>query len=399
MSSKILWVHPFNGIAGDMMLGALISAGVDLDELRGYLDSLEVCGWDLVANQVERHGINATDVRVELSDPDEHVHRRAKDIIAMIESSSLPDRVIDRARKVFLALAQAEGEVHGVDPAEVHFHEVGGVDAILDVVGACLGMEMLGVDRIVSAPVAVGHGITRSAHGRIPHPAPATVRLLDGVPVRGIDVGIELTTPTGAAILAALVDGFGPMPQMTIETSGFGAGDAEIPDHPNLLHVVLGNGPDTLSNHTQDHLVVIEANVDDLTGEYLAHTVTKLLDAGALDAWVSQIEMKRERPASIISALVNPTEVESLGAVLLEESGSLGYRAYGVDRAARSRIIGSVEVDGMTISIKESSNTVKAEYVDVVAAAKALGRPARLIAREAEETWRAKRDTDQATLT
>ena len=396
MSSKILWVHPFNGIAGDMMLGALIAAGVDAEELRGHLKSLEVSGWDLVVNTVERHGITATDATVELSEPDDHVHRRAKDIIAMIESSSLPDRVIDRSRKVFNALAQAEGEVHGVDPGEVHFHEVGGVDAIIDIVGACLGMELLGIDRVVSAPVAVGHGITRSAHGRIPHPAPATVQLLEGIPVRGIDVGIELTTPTGAAILAALADGFGPMPQMSIEASGFGAGDAEIPDHPNLLHVVLGDGPDVLATETQDHLVVIEANVDDLTGEYLAHTVTKLLDAGALDAWVSQIEMKRERPASVISALLNPAQVESLGEGLLEESGSLGYRAYGVDRAARSRTIGSIEVNGMTISIKESLNTVKAEYVDVVAAAKTLGRPARLIAREAEEKWRTSQDTGQA---
>jgi uncharacterized protein (TIGR00299 family) protein len=388
MTITTLWIHPFNGIAGDMTLGALIDAGADIEQIRADLKSLDVDGWSLIAEQVFRNGIGAVNVTVDANEG--HVHRTASDIISLVSNADLPPRVIERARAVFTALADAEGHVHRADPPTVHFHEVGGIDAIVDVVGSCLALEQLGVDRIVVAPVAVGQGIAKSAHGLIPNPAPATVRLLEGLPIRGLDLRVELTTPTGAAIVAALADHHGPMPAMVVAASGFGAGDAELDEHPNLLHVVLGEA-DEVEN--QD-LVVLEANVDDLSGEYLAHAVTRLLDEGALDAWITPIEMKRRRPAALISALVSPELIYRVGDLLISETGSIGYRAHGVSRRAIPRHDGEVIIEGFTIRIKVTEHTHKAEFADVVRAANELGRPARQIADEAEATWLA---TDSGT--
>ena len=202
-------------------------------------------------------------------------------------------------------------------------------------IGSCLALEQLGVERIVCATISVGHGITKSAHGRIPHPAPATVHLLEGMPVKGLDLTVELTTPTGAALMRALADGTGPMPAMTISGSGFGAGDTELDGHPNLLHVVLG--ATEASERTTDELVILETNVDDLSGEYLAHAIEQLMAAGALDAWAAPIDMKRSRPGVTVTALVEPNDVDAIGAVLLNETGSLGYRASGVARRSVAR--------------------------------------------------------------
>ncbi len=376
-----LWIHPFNGIAGDMTLGALIGAGADADHLRAELKKLDVDGWQLNAEPVSRNGIGAINVTV---DADEgHVHRTAQDIIDLVTAADYPARVTARAISVFEALAEAEGHIHGIDPSQVHFHEVGGIDAIVDIVGSCLALESLDVDHIVVAPVALGQGLAKSAHGIIPNPAPATARLLEGVPVKGLDVPVELTTPTGAALVRALADECGPMPSMTVAAAGFGAGDRELEAHPNLLHVILGEGQVAGT----EQLLVLEVNVDDLTGEYLAHAVTKLIDAGSLDAWLTPIEMKRGRPASMVSALIEPHQLEAVGQVLLNETGSLGYRAYGVDRTALPRRIETVAVEGHNIRIKVSEGTAKAEFADVITAASALGRPARAVAAQAERIW------------
>lgn len=380
---RTLWIHPFNGIAGDMMLGALIDVGADVGDIRTGLEQLEVDGWSLRAEPILRNGISATNVTVEASEG--HVHRTAADIAAIVDRCGLPDRVRTNANRVFAVLAEAEGAVHGKQPGEVHFHEVGGIDAIVDVVGTCLALDLLNIEQVIVSPVGVGHGITKSAHGRIPHPAPATVRLLEGVPVKGIDTSVELTTPTGAAIVRAFADAYGPSPAMTVSASGFGAGDAEVPGHPNLLQVLVGEaaGKEVLS----DSLLVLETNIDDLTGEYLAHAIETLLEAGALDAWITPIEMKRQRPAVTFSVLVDPLDLNRLGAVLLAETGSLGFRSSGVDRRSIPREVGRVEIAGQSIAIKTSADTTKAEFRDVVAAAKALDRPARLVASEAEAQW------------
>ena len=376
-----LWIHPFNGIAGDMTLGALIGAGADADHLRAELKKLDVDGWKLNAEPVSRNGIGAINVTV---DADEgHVHRTAQDIIDLVTAADYPARVTARAISVFEALAEAEGHIHGIDPSQVHFHEVGGIDAIVDIVGSCLALESLDVDHIVVAPVALGQGLAKSAHGIIPNPAPATARLLEGVPVKGLDVPVELTTPTGAALVRALADQYGPMPSMTVAAAGFGAGDRELEAHPNLLHVILGEGQVAGT----EQLLVLEVNVDDLTGEYLAHAVTKLIDAGSLDAWLTPIEMKRGRPASMVSALIEPHQLEAVGQVLLNETGSLGYRAYGVDRTALPRRIETVVVEGHNIRIKVSEGTAKAEFADVITVASTIGRPARAVAAQAVRIW------------
>ena len=386
-----IWIHPFNGIAGDMTLGALISAGADVDALRSELNKLDVDGWVLHAETISRNGIGAINVTVETTEG--HSHRTAGDIISLVQNAGLSARVTERATAVFTALAQAEGHIHQADPSTVHFHEVGGIDAIIDVVGSCLAFDALDIERIVVAPVAMGQGMAKSAHGIIPNPAPATVELLKGVPVKGLDVSVELTTPTGAAIVAALADEFGPMPEMTITRSGFGAGDNELEKHPNLLHVIIGEsviGESATvggSSLTVDQLVLLEANVDDLSGEYLAHTVTRLLDAGAVDAWVTPIDMKRGRPAVTVSVLAEPTAVALLGEVLLAESGSLGYRTRGVARPSVDRRIETVDVDGQGIRVKVTALGAKAEFVDVVRAAEVLDRPARVVAAEAERVW------------
>jgi len=367
-----------------MMLGALIDAGADAEKVRSGLDQLGVKDWTLRVEPIERNGIGATNLSVDTNEG--HTHRTAGDIAAIVDSSSLPEQVRDNAKAVFSALAQAEGAVHDMDPDKVHFHEVGGIDAIVDVVGTCIALDLLGIERIVVSPVAVGHGITKSAHGRIPHPAPATSRLLDGIPIKGLDTTIELTTPTGAAIVRALANDFGPAPAMTVSASGFGAGDAELPDHPNLLQVLVGDDVDADLDITQ--LLVLEANIDDLTGEYLAHGVEQLMAEGCLDAWITPIEMKGGRPGVTLSALIEPVEVGRIGSVLLAETGSLGFRTHGVDRMAAPRQIGHVEVAGHRIAIKSSHRTVKAEFRDVAAAAAALDRPAREVAAEAEDRWR-----------
>ena len=380
---RTLWIHPFNGIAGDMMLGALIDAGADVQQIRAGLEKLEVDGWTLHAEPVLRNGISATNVTVEADEG--HAHRTAADIAAIVDSSELTDTVRLKDKRVFDVLAEAEGAVHDKRPDEVHFHEVGGIDAIVDVVGVAIALDLLNIERVVVSPVGVGHGMTKSAHGRIPHPAPATVRLLDGIPIKGIDTSVELTTPTGAAIVRAFADAYGHSPAMTVTASGLGAGDADVPGHPNLLQVLVGDAVD--ESVLSDPLLVLEANIDDLTGEYLAHAIEILLEAGALDAWITPIEMKQQRPAVTFSTLIDPIHLDRIGAVFLSETGSLGFRSFGVDRRSVPREIGRVEVGGQSIAIKTSAETTKAEFRDVVVAARALNRPARLVASEAEAQW------------
>ena len=382
MTGQVAWVNPFNGVAGDMMLGALIDAGAPLERLEIGLGGLELAGWSLRVDRVVRQGIAATDLRVEVTG--DQPERRASDIIDLIRAAPLPERVAARARRVIDALARAEGAVHDQDPASVHFHEVGGVDAIIDVVGTCLALELLEVDRVVVGPIALGHGTVRAAHGMLPNPAPATIELLAGWPVVGLDTTMELTTPTGAALVAALAEP-GGIPPMQPRASGFGAGDAEPSDFPNVLHVMVGS-PDGSGS---ERLVVLETNVDDATGETLAHAVERLLESGALDAWITPILMKKGRPAHIVSVLAAPARVPSLGAVLLRETGSIGFRHHVVDRSSQPRRTESVTVHGQSIRVKITSHTAKAEHDDVVRAAAALGRPAREVAAEAESAWRA----------
>ena len=330
--TRTAWFHCFSGIAGDMALGSLLDAGADLDEVRAILDGLDLGGWQLDAEGVLRNGIGGTKAHVLHSAT--NVVRTAAHIEDMLDQATLPDRVRDRSRRVFRALAEAEGHLHRQPPEQVHFHEVGAVDAIIDIVGTCAALEVLGVERVASSPVANGLGTVRAAHGILPNPPPAVVELLRGKPTIGLDLPVELTTPTGAAIVAALAEEWGPLPDMVIDTSGFGAGTRELEERPNLVQVVIGDA--IVPEARGVPLTLIETNLDDVTGEVLAHSVAALMDAGAHDAWVTPIVMKKGRPAHVLSALADAALVEQLVGVMRAETGSFGVRASRMERCERS---------------------------------------------------------------
>jgi len=386
--ATVAWFHCFSGIAGDMALGALVDAGADLDEVRTLLKRLPVSGWEVEAEAVLRAGIAGTKVHVHTEA--EPPSRTAAQVAAIVAEAELPDRVHRRALRTFRALAEAEGRIHRQPAETVHFHEVGALDAIVDVVGTCAALEILGVDEVGSSPVADGTGTVRAAHGVLPVPVPAVLELLRGAPTYGIDVARELTTPTGAALLAANVVTWGPMPGLVTSASGYGAGTAELPERPNLTRVVIGTRADDDGRAADgEPVVLLEANVDDVTGETLAFAVDALLDAGAHDAWVTPIVMKKGRPAHTVSVLVEPSLAAELRAVLVRETGTMGVRGTTLQRWPQARTFDQVEVDGHAIRVKVTAGRAKVEHDDAARAARALGLPLREVVRRAEAAHRA----------
>lgn len=384
MSGPIAWFHCFSGIAGDMALGALVDAGADLDEIRAICGRLPVGGWAIEAEPVLRGGIAATKIHVPVEETT--VVRTAAHITGLIEEARLPDRVRERALATFHGLAEAEGRLHRRPPSQVHFHEVGSLDAIIDIVGTCAALHVLGVDRVFASSVATGTGMHRAAHGLLPSPAPAVVELLKGAPSHGIDVPFETTTPTGAALLAATVVGWGGLPPMVVQASGFGAGSREMEDRPNVTQVVLGDPVERRASGQP--VVLLETNVDDATGEVVADAVAALLAAGAHDAWVTNILMKKGRPAHQVSALVDPSLVRQVADVMTRATGSLGLRGTTAERWPRSRTMDEVEVAGHPVRVKVSAGRVKIEHDDASRAAQRAGLPVREVISLAEEAWR-----------
>ncbi|MDQ1401765.1 MAG: pyridinium-3,5-bisthiocarboxylic acid mononucleotide nickel chelatase [Actinomycetota bacterium] len=380
------WFHCFAGIAGDMAMGALVDAGADLDEITKMLQLLPVGGWTIEADAVLRAGLRAT--RIDVVCAETVVVRTHAHIQGLIEEARLPDRVRDRALAIFATLAEVEGHLHRRHPSNVHFHEVGGIDSIVDIVGTCAALEVLGIDEVHSSAVATGTGMIRTAHGLLPNPSPAVVELLRGAPTYGHDVTTELTTPTGAAILAALATSYGPLPMMRIAASGFGAGSRDLDGMPNATQVVLGS-PLRIEEQAGpgQPVTLLEANVDDATGETLAHTIAALLEAGAHDAWVTPIIMKKGRPAYTVSALADVALVAQLTAVLTAETGSLGVRGHPLERWAAARQLGEVTVEGLPVRVKVSPGRVKVEHDDAARAAKRTGLPLREVVRRAEDAW------------
>ena len=387
--TTVAWFHCFAGIAGDMALGSLLDAGADVEQVVGLLRRLPLAGWTLETHPVQRGGIAAT--RVEVVARETGVVRTHAHIVGLVEEARLPDRVRDRVLATFGVLAEVEGRLHRRHPSQVHFHEVGGMDAIVDVVGACAALEVLDVDRVEASPVATGTGMVRSAHGVLPNPAPAVVELLQGAPTYGREVTAELTTPTGAALLAALASGFGPLPPMTIMSTGFGAGTRDLEGLPNMTQVVVGTlaeDPDSAATRAGQPVVELSANVDDATGETLAHALAALLDAGAHDAWVVPVLMKKGRPGHVVNALCDVALVEQVAGVLTRETGSLGVRGHVLERWPSSRQTGEVEVDGLPVRVKVSPGRVKAEHDDVARVARRTGLPVREVAFRAESAYR-----------
>jgi uncharacterized protein (TIGR00299 family) protein len=324
---KLAYLDCASGISGDMTLGALVDSGVELEKLNHAVASLGLVGCRLVAQEVKKKGFRATQVTVEYQE--EHAHRHLRDITAMIDGSVLTDRQKDLARTVFRRLGEAEAKVHGTTIDKVHFHEVGAADSIADIVAAAVGWDLLRVDRIVASPIPTGTGTVRIAHGECSIPAPATAELLRGIPLAESSVRAELTTPTGAAILATLVDQFGPLPAMSIDRIGYGAGTRDLQEQPNLLRLFVGQSTE---EGATDQAWVLETNLDDISGELVGYCTTRLWEAGALDVYATAIQMKKNRPGVKLSVLCHAEAVGRVEAILFGETTTLGVRRWPVSR-------------------------------------------------------------------
>lgn len=381
--TRVAWWHCFAGIAGDMALGALVDAGADLDLIRQELAGLPVAGWAVEAIPVLRGGLACTHVQVLVKETS--MARTHADIVGLVTEARLPERVRSRALATFAGMAEVEGRLHRRPPSQVHLHEVGGIDAIIDIVGTCAALEILDVDRVTSSALAQGTGVVRSTHGLLPVPAPAVVALLTaaGAPTYGTELPHELTTPTGAALLAALADGWGPMPSMTVEASGFGAGTRDLDGQPNAVQVVIGTAAD--AGGEGQPIRLLEANVDDVTGEVLAHTVAALLAAGAHDAWITPVVAKKGRPAHVVSVVCDPARAAGLRAILAAETGTLGVRSQAMVRWVAPRRTDEVTVEGYPVRVKRGPHRVKAEHDDAARVAGLTGLPLREVARRAEQ--------------
>jgi hypothetical protein len=389
--TTVAWFHCFAGIAGDMALGSLVDAGADVDEVRGVLRRLDLPGWDLQIEEAMRGGVACTRALVS---GDDVVVRTHGAIAALIADAALPARVAERALAVFRSLASVESALHRRPIDQVHFHELGGHDAVIDVVGTAAALEVLGVDEVCASAVATGRGTVRSAHGWLPNPAPATVRLLEGVPTYGRDVPIELTTPTGAALLATLCSSFGPLPAVTITASGFGGGAGELDDLPNCTQVVLGRRSAAAVGPGQPALV-LETNLDDVTGEQLGHALSAALDAGALDAWLSPVLMKKGRPGHVLHVLTDAVRAGALRAEMERVTGTMGVRASAVERWPVARELEQVTVDGIKIRMKVTHGRAKPEFDDVARAAAKTGATLHEMSSRAEEAWRSGRQRSE----
>ena len=399
--TRVAWFNPFSGAAGDMALAALVDAGADLAAVEAACRRVVPDGWSIRSTEVLRAGLRGRHVDVVVHADHEHdhehdhvhghhEHRDAAGIIARIAAAGLPTRATARAIATFERLAVAEGRLHGVDPAHVTFHEVGAVDSIVDVVGVCVALDLLDVDVVASAPPTVGVGTIRSAHGVLPNPPPAVVEVLTGVPVVGVDVGVELTTPTGAALLATLAaDRFGATPAMTVRTQGWGAGTKDIPGRANLLQVVVGDAVDLPADGRVETVVELATTLDDVRGELVGHVVAEALAAGALDAWSVAATMKKGRPGVVLTVLTAPADAGRLRRLVAAETGTLGIRTTTVQRWVADRRIVEVDVDGHAVRMKVGPYRAKVEHDDAVAVARATGRPLQDVVASAERAYAA----------
>jgi len=373
---RIGYFDCFSGISGDMTLGALVDAGAEARAIQEAVASLGLpC--ELSFETVRRGGFRATHAQVKAAE--EHAHRFLHHIEGLIDNSRLTPRQNELAKRIFLRLGEAEATVHGIDLKRIHFHEVGAVDSIVDIVGAAVGLDLLGVDRFEASPVPPGRGSVKAAHGRMPLPAPGTAELLKGVPLAESAVEMELTTPTGAAILTTVVERFGPLPAMTIDTIGLGAGTRELPEQANILRLFLGT---VALPAEHDRIWVLETNLDDLPGEVVGYTTTQLLAAGARDAFVTPIYMKKNRPGVMVSVLCDEPQIATMEEILFRETTTLGVRRYPVSRHKLKRAPTEVAtpfgpIRGKLGWIEGRPPTFSPEHDDCARVASAQGLPLR----------------------
>ncbi len=380
----------FSGASGDMILGALIDAGLDPDDLKSLFSRIPVEGYAFAAEKVNTKGFAATRVTISLDASQKQPHRHLHHITEIIENADLPQSVRNRAKSVFTRLATAEAAVHGSTIEKVHFHEVGAVDAILDIVGACYGLDRLGIGQLTCSPLATGCGTVQCEHGLMPVPAPATANLIRGVPVVGTDVEAELLTPTGAAILTEFAQGYGSLPAMTVDTIGIGAGQRDLP-RPNILRLFTGTSADHARPHAS--VTILEANIDDTTPEILGYTIERLLKEGALDAYCLPIHMKKSRPAHLLAVIAEPDSVARLENVIFAETTTLGIRRHDAERSCVTREIQAVQTPygdiRMKIGIRHNEViTAAPEFEDCRVAAEKHGVPLQVVMTAAGDAYR-----------
>jgi uncharacterized protein (TIGR00299 family) protein len=391
---KILYFDCFAGASGDMILGALIAAGIEPEALKQQLSLLGVQGYSIDFEPVDRSGISATYARVKTAH--EHGQRHLSDILKIIYDSRLSDSVKERAAKIFSRLAEAEARVHNTPVERIHFHEVGALDAIIDVVGAAIGFELLGIERFVSSALHVGSGTVNMEHGRFPVPPPAVAELLKGVPFYSTDIVGELVTPTGAAIITTVCPEYGPLPQMKLEQAGYGAGTREYERFPNALRVMIGEDQSSAAETVDERLWMIETNMDDISPQILGHVMERAFDLGALDCYFTSVQMKKNRPGVLLSILCRAEDRSSLGDLLFFETTTLGIRSFEVERRALQREFVAVETQYGPIDVKVAKlngHVVKAmpEYEQCREAARRANVPLRLVEEAARRAFSKKR--------
>jgi uncharacterized protein (TIGR00299 family) protein len=364
---RIAYFDCLSGIAGDMTLAALIDAGADLGAIQSGVASLSLPGVRIATAEVKRKGFRG--VKVEIQHEPEHKHRHLHHIVDMINAGQLTPRAKELATQIFTRLGEAEAKVHGVEIRKVHFHEVGAIDSIADIVGTAIGLDLHGIERLEASPVPTGCGFIEIAHGRCSVPAPATAELLRGIPLAASSVEAELTTPTGAAILAALGKRFGPPPAMTIEKIGYGAGTREFDSHPNLLRLLIGKsaGNESSGQIENETLCLLETNLDDISGELVGYCMARLLEAGGLDVYTMPIQMKKNRPGVVLSVLCEPLHADQLESILFRETTTLGVRRTTVRRRRLPRKVHQVQtqwgaVAGTLATLPEGTPRFSPEY-------------------------------------
>jgi pyridinium-3,5-bisthiocarboxylic acid mononucleotide nickel chelatase len=383
--TRLAWFNCFSGISADMALAALIDAGAPLEDIEDMLDTLPVSGWDLSLEPVQRAGLGATNVLVFTAD-DTSVVRTYTHIVGLLEQAQLPDRVTARCMQVFAAFAEAQS--HLARGQQLTFQETCDLRSIVTIIAACAALEVLDIDEIESTPLAQGAGLAQGPTGLEPVPSPLVMALLTArnVPTTGRDISEHLTTPTGAAFISALTARFGPLPPMTTSAIGYGAGLKSFDGMPNVVQVSVGERSPV--DRRGRRLTIVETNVEDATGEVLAHTIEQLIGAGAIDAWITSGTGKRGRPMHVVSALCNPAMAENLGTILMAETGSLGVRSSSVDRWQADRTFAEVDIEGYPVRIKVGPGRAKADFDDAAAVAAKTGVPVREVIAKAETAFR-----------
>lgn len=343
---KTLYLDAFSGISGNMFIGALLDAGLSREKWEPGIRSLELGVYELIFEKVRKGVISSTYFNVKCEDSKKARH--IPEICGIIRKGDLPDEVKEKSIKIFERLGEAEGKVHGYPPEKVHLHEAGAVDAIIDVVGTCLGLYILGIEKIACSILPVGGGFIESEHGKIPIPAPATLELLTGVPIKKGPVEKEIVTPTGAVLASTLAESFGDIPAMTVEEIGYGAGTWDF-DHPNVLRIMIGQSEEA---GIKQEMLVVETNIDDMNPELYGHIMEKLFEAGAVDVYMMPIQMKKNRPAVLLSALCSPETKQQVIKTFYRETTTLGLRVNTVERWCLPRETRKIDTKYGTVTVK-----------------------------------------------